>query len=71
MVRGHAKQVAQERNAKKAEAQRKKGSGDDKKTKKAMLCKICFVSVIGEKAMKAHYDGKHPSQPFDPSAYTQ
>jgi len=41
MVRGHAKQVAQEKNAKKQEALRKQANrdaGDDKKTKKAITC---------------------------------
>lgn len=58
MVRGHAKQVAQEKSAKKMMAQRKaqnKDSGDDKKTKKAVTCKICFLSMIGEKVLYAQF----------------
>ncbi|KAJ8604906.1 hypothetical protein CTAYLR_004327 [Chrysophaeum taylorii] len=62
MVRGHAKSVAQQKNQKKAEERRKAGSkntGDDKNTKRALTCKICFASVIGEKALKEHFAAKH------------
>lgn len=72
MVRGHAKQVAQEKNAKKQQAllkQKNRDNGDDKKTKKAVVCKVCFVSMIGEKALREHYAGKHDRIPFNPKDY--
>jgi len=72
MVRGHAKQVAQEKaNKKKQELlkSQNKGGGDDKKTKRAMTCKICFASMIGEKALREHFASKHDGKEFKPSDY--
>ncbi len=68
MVRGHAKEVAQQKNAAKKDAANKKGGGRDgaAAAKTQMTCPICKVQMINYKQMTQHYDSKHAKETCPP-----
>jgi hypothetical protein len=63
MVRGHAKAVAQERNAKKTASQASKGSQLGA-AEAALIykCPICLQLTPNVKLLQTHYQAKHPSE---------
>ena len=61
MVRGHAKQVAQERNAKNQKGQKGTQRGDAEK-KLTIICPICRVTMASQKLLVGHYEAKHPKE---------
>eukprot|EP00239_Pterosperma_sp_CCMP1384_P002848 CAMPEP_0197845694 /NCGR_PEP_ID=MMETSP1438-20131217/2586_1 /TAXON_ID=1461541 /ORGANISM="Pterosperma sp., Strain CCMP1384" /LENGTH=67 /DNA_ID=CAMNT_0043457087 /DNA_START=83 /DNA_END=286 /DNA_ORIENTATION=+ len=61
MVRGHAKEVAQQKNAAKKKDQ--KGSQKDaQKAGLALACPICKTPFAHKNMIKQHYDSKHPKE---------
>ena len=67
MVRGNAKALAQEKNAKKAAS--KKEAKSDIGARAAALkqtCPICKASMINHKQLVMHYESKHPKETCPP-----
>eukprot|EP00403_Amphidinium_massartii_P012922 CAMPEP_0178431774 /NCGR_PEP_ID=MMETSP0689_2-20121128/32034_1 /TAXON_ID=160604 /ORGANISM="Amphidinium massartii, Strain CS-259" /LENGTH=87 /DNA_ID=CAMNT_0020053723 /DNA_START=98 /DNA_END=357 /DNA_ORIENTATION=- len=63
MVRGHAKQAAQEANAKRQAAMKKSGSQlDAQKAGLKFKCPVCLTEVTNYKMMVQHYECKHPKE---------
>ena len=65
MVRGHAKEQAQQKNAKKKEAMNKSGTqlGEGaSKMKGACVCPICKSTCPGYKQLEEHFGTKHPKE---------
>ena len=65
MVRGHAKQVAQEKNAAKQKAAKGTQRFDAAK-KLTVVCPICRTSVVNYAMLMQHYDAKHPKEKSRP-----
>lgn len=66
-MRGNAKALAQEKNAKKAAS--KKEAKSDIGLRAAALkteCPICKAQMINWKQLKMHYDSKHPKEACPP-----
>ncbi len=67
MVRGHAKAAAQEKNAKKQQELKKKGSSNlNASPNLKFICAICKVEARSYKMMTDHYDSKHPKEAYPP-----
>lgn len=67
MVRGAAKAIAQERNAKKHAGKDKKSElGMGAKALKAQ-CAVCKQQVINYTQLVQHYESKHPKLPVPPA----
>ena len=65
MVRGHAKEEAQKKNAKKMEAMNKSGSQKGEgaaKMKGACVCPTCKAQMVNYKMLCQHYESKHPKE---------
>ena len=70
MVRGHAKQVAQEKNA----AKKKDANGTqrfDAAKKLTVMCPICRTTVVNYKLLVGHYEAKHPKESMPPESNFQ
>ena len=60
---------AQQKNAKKMEAQNKKGSNlgeGASKMKGAQVCPICKSQMVNYKMLQQHYESKHPKETCPP-----
>merc|ERR1712087_4444 len=63
MVRGHAKEGAQQKNAAKQAAMKKSGTQKGAAEKKLnFLCPLCKSTMVNYIQMKQHYDSKHPKE---------
>lgn len=61
MVRGAAKEDAQKKNAKKAEAMSKSGSQKDaQKAGLKITCPGCKMEMASYKVLQQHFESKHP-----------
>ena len=69
MVRGNAKAIAQEKNAKKqaAKSQAKSTLGVENKSL-STKCSVCMQTMKSPKQLREHYESKHPKLPFPPEA---
>ncbi|CAK0843316.1 unnamed protein product [Prorocentrum cordatum] len=68
MVRGHAKEEAQKKNAAKLAAQ--KTSGSQKEAQKAglkVVCPSCKMEMTNYKCLVQHFDSKHPKETCPPA----
>ena len=69
MVRGNAKSIAQEKNAKKqaAKMQAKSTLGVENKSL-STKCLVCMAVMKNAKQLRTHYESKHPKLPLPPEA---
>eukprot|EP00457_Paulinella_chromatophora_P014642 gb/GEZN01015099.1/.p1 GENE.gb/GEZN01015099.1/~~gb/GEZN01015099.1/.p1 ORF type:complete len:104 (-),score=24.10 gb/GEZN01015099.1/:553-864(-) len=70
MVRGHAKEVAQQKNAlkKQKEAKAKNSTGPPVNQSLSITCAICmapFMAKAAKKQLQDHSDAKHPKNKFE------
>jgi hypothetical protein len=63
MVRGHAKEQAQQRNAKK-QSESKQGISqiEARQAGLKVVCPLCKAPATGSKALQLHYESKHPKE---------
>eukprot|EP00408_Alexandrium_pacificum_P028625 CAMPEP_0171208300 /NCGR_PEP_ID=MMETSP0790-20130122/28018_1 /TAXON_ID=2925 /ORGANISM="Alexandrium catenella, Strain OF101" /LENGTH=73 /DNA_ID=CAMNT_0011673893 /DNA_START=91 /DNA_END=312 /DNA_ORIENTATION=+ len=67
MVRGHAKEVAQQKNAERLAAGKKSGSQKDaQKAGLKVSCPACKAPMTNYKCLTQHYDSKHPKETCPP-----
>lgn len=70
MVRGHAKEVAQQKNAAKQAAMKKSGTQKNEgvnKMKGTKICPICKAQMPGYAQLQEHYSNKHPKDTCPPA----
>eukprot|EP01036_Dinobryon_divergens_P022235 gene22234-30476_t len=72
MVRGHAKEVAQQKNAAKMAEKSKSAKRDSSESKKVkedgvpLVCAVCKQGMPNVGAMRNHYENRHPKTPLPP-----
>lgn len=69
MVRGHAKDVARERNAKKQDEGKKRTGAESMAVKAAtqsIVCSFCKQGCATQKGYLEHFQNKHPKMPLPP-----
>jgi len=70
MVRGHAKDVARERNAKKSQDEGKKRTGAEsaavKAATQAIVCSFCKQGCATQRGLLEHFQNKHPKLQLPP-----
>ena len=65
MVRGNAKKLAQEKNAKKqAEKTTAKSNLGKPNQSLQMKCSVCMAQMKNAKQMRDHFESKHPKLPL-------
>lgn len=72
MVRGHAKEVSQQKNAAKQAAKEKSQKRDSSATKAikdagvAVTCSVCMQPMPSTAVYRAHFAAKHPKATLPP-----
>eukprot|EP01032_Pedospumella_encystans_P022807 gene22807-25838_t len=76
MVRGHAKEVAQQKNAAKLaskEASKGRDGSESKKIKEAgitYVCSVCKQGMSNIGVLRTHFENRHPKSPLPPELQT-
>jgi len=72
MVRGHAKEVAQQKNAAKQADKAKSVKRDGSETRAILqagvtfTCSVCKQSMANVGVLRNHFENKHPKAPLPP-----
>ena len=65
MVRGHAKEQAQKKNAARQKVEKGSQLGQAQK-KLQVICPVCRASMVNHKLLVQHYESKHPKDTCPP-----